>query len=340
MVIRTIDAHCGGAPLRLIVEGFPSPRGATMREKDQWAARHADATRQALMLEPRGHGAMCGALFTEPVSPAAHAGILFLVTGGSAPILGHGIIAAATIALERGLIMPGGDGTSLTFDTVAGTIAVRVQRSPRAGGGDRVSSVSFSAIPSFVVLPGVPVAVGPRQLRVDVAYGGAFYAIVDSESAGLPLDTAHFPELGRAGVDIRTAIEARHDITHPSDAVPGGIEATIFTAPPRDARADLRGVAVFANGQVDRSASGTGMWAIMAVLDAMGLLADDRPFVQESAIGTNFSARAIRRTMVADYPAIVAETEGTAWITGEHTFVLEEADPFRDGFAVEPGTAS
>jgi proline racemase len=334
LLIRSIDAHCGGAPLRLIVEGFPSPRGRTMREKDHWAGRHADAISQALMLEPRGHGAMCGAVLTEPVSPAAHAGILFLLTGGSAPLLGHGIVAAATIALERGLIMPGGEGTSVTFDTVAGTIAARAQRSPRADGGSRVTSVTFSGIPSFVVLAGVPVAIGSRQLRVDVAYGGGFYAIVDSEAAGLPLDTAHFPELGRAGVEIKEAVEARQDVVHPSEAVPSGIDATIFTAPPRDPRADLRSVAVFANGQVDRSACGTGMWAIMAVLDAMGLLADDRPFVQESAIGTSFTGRAVRRTVVADYPAIIPEAEGTAWITGEHTFVLDEEDPLTNGFAV------
>jgi trans-L-3-hydroxyproline dehydratase len=332
--VHTIDAHCGGAPLRLIVDGFPSPRGRSMREKEQWVGRHADAISQALMLEPRGHGAMCGAVLTEPASPAAHAGILFLMAGGSAPLLGHAVAAVATIALERGLIMPGGDGTSVTFDTVAGTIAARARRSPRPDGGTRVTSVTFSGIPSFVVLPGVPLTIGSRQLRVDVAYGGGFYAIVDSEAAGLPLDTAHFPELGRAGIEIKEAVEARHDITHPTEPVPGGIDATIFTAPPRAAEADLRSVAVFANGQVDRSACGTGMWAIMAVLDAMGLLADDRPFVQESAIGTTFAGRVARRTMVSDHPAIVADAEGSAWITGEHTFVLDDDDPLRNGVVI------
>ena len=115
LAMKTIDAHAEGGPLRLVVEGFPSPRGATMLEKREWASRHADHLRRALMLEPRGHADMYGAVLTEPVSPASHAGVIFMHNEGFSTMCGHGIIALTTIAPERGLLMPGGEGTAVVY---------------------------------------------------------------------------------------------------------------------------------------------------------------------------------------------------------------------------------
>ena len=331
LTLKTIDAHAAGEPLRLIVGGFPSPHGRTMLEKREWVKRHADHLRRALMLEPRGHADMYGAILTEPVSPGSHAGVLFMHNEGYSTMCGHGIIAVTTIALERGLLDPGGDGCSVAYDAPAGTIRARAGR---AGGAGRVERVAFQNVPSFVLHGGLVVQLPNRQVRVDVAFGGAFYAIVDSESVGLPIDAAHLAELRRVGMIIKHAIEAQQTIVHPLEPGLAGIYGTIFTGPPSDARADLRNVTIFADAEVDRSPCGTGTAAVMAVIDAMGLLADDKPFVHESLIGTRFNGRVASRTQVGERAAIVPEIEGSAWITGEHTFLVDDDDPLREGFRI------
>ena len=338
ITLKTIDAHAAGEPLRLIVGGFPSPLGKTMLAKREWVLAHADHLRRALMLEPRGHADMYGAILTEPVSPGAHAGILFMHNEGYSTMCGHGVIAVTTIALERGLLMPGGDGTSIIYDSPAGTIHARARMASDGAGGlagfGKVESVAFVNVPSFVLHGGLTVKLASRQIRADVAFGGAFYAIVDSEAAGLPIDAAHLPELRRVGMEIKHAIEAAHTIVHPLDAGLTGIYGTIFTGPPSDESADLRNVTVFADAEVDRSPCGTGTAAVMAVIDAMGLLGSEKPFVHESLIGTRFSGRVASRTQVGEYEAIVPEIEGSAWITGEHTFIVDDDDPLRDGFRI------
>ena len=343
--LRTIDAHAAGEPLRLIVDGFPAPHGKTMLEKREWVKKKYDHLRRALMLEPRGHADMYGAVLTEPVAPGSDAGVLFMHNEGYSTMCGHGVIAVTTIALERGLIMARAalspqDKCTIIYDSPAGTIRARAKI--RAVGTDgskitesaRVESVAFINVPSFVLHGGLLVKLGTRQVRADVAFGGAFYAIVDSESAGLPIDSAHLPELRRVGMEIKHAIEASHPVAHPLEAGLRGIYGTIFTGPPNDARADLRNVTVFADAEVDRSPCGTGTAAVMAVIDAMGLLAEDRPFVHESLIGTQFTGRVAGRTVVGEHQAIVPEIEGSAWITGEHTFLVDEDDPLRDGFRI------
>jgi proline racemase len=346
--LKTIDAHAAGEPLRLIVDGFPSPRGNTMLEKREWVLQHADHLRRALMLEPRGHADMYGALFTEPVSPGSHAGVLFMHNEGYSTMCGHGVIAVTTIALERGLLMPGGDGAAVVLDSPAGTIRARARLAWRGSGGSvgsgsegsagsadvRVESVAFVNVPSFVLHGGLTVKLASRQIRADVAFGGAFYAIVDSEAVGLPIDVGHLPELRRVGMEIKHAIDEALTIVHPLEPGLRGIYGTIFTGPPSDERADLRNVTIFADAEVDRSPCGTGTAAVMAVVDAMGLLGDDTPFVHESLIGTRFSGRVVSRTEVGEYQAIVPEVEGSAWITGEHTFLVDDSDPLKEGFRI------
>ncbi len=343
--LKTIDAHTAGEPLRLVVDGFPAPAGRTMLEKRDWVKKRADHLRRALMLEPRGHADMYGALLTEPVAPGSHAGVLFMHNDGYSTMCGHGVIAVTTMALERGIIVPGGDGVSIVYDTPAGTVRARATLAEalaeagapreREGGRDtRVTSVAFTNVPSFVLHAGLDVKLEGRRLRADVAFGGAFYAIVDCESVGLPIDAAHLPELRRAGMEIARAIDAAHAVVHPLEPGLTGICGTIFTGPPSDARADLRNVTVFADAEVDRSPSGTGTAAVMAVVDAMGLLGPDRPFVHESLIGTTFAGRVAGRTVVGDREAIVPEIEGSAWMTGEHTFLVDDTDPLKQGFRI------
>jgi trans-L-3-hydroxyproline dehydratase len=333
MRIRTIDAHTAGEPLRLIVDGFPEVEGATVLEQREFVREHYDHLRTALMLEPRGHADMYGALLTAPEHPGSASGVLFMHNEGFSTMCGHGVIAVATILIERGMMMlpRDADGTvRLTLDAPAGPIRLVARMD-----GPHVTSVAFRNVPSFVLHPAVPVKIGSRELRADVAYGGAFYAIVDSESVGVPIVPNRLPDLRRIGMEIKHAVEAAVTVEHPLEPQLRGIYGTIFTGPPSDERADLRNVTIFADAEVDRSPCGSGTAAVMAVLSAMGMLVDaDQVFTHESIIGTQFKGRVAERTTVGELEAIVPEIEGSAHITGEHTFIIDERDPLAQGFRI------
>ena len=334
--LKTIDAHVAGEPLRLIVEGMPRPLGRTMAQKRDWVERHADDIRRALVLEPRGHRDMCGAMFTEAVSPGSDAGLIFFHNEGYPSMSGHGAIAAATIALERNLLPlvasdVSGHEAIVVFDTVAGTVHVH-PRLQTHGDTHTIDSVMLTNVPAFVWSGGQTVRLGSRELRVDIAFGGVFYAIVDTEAIGVPLNGSRLPELRRLGVDIRAAVNAATVVSHPTTDTIAGVAGVIFTGPPQDPEAHLRNVTVFANGAVDRSPCAAGTSAVMSVLDAMGLLLGDDPFVHESIIGTLHRGRVTGRTQVGEHAAIVTEIEATASVTGEHTFFIDDDDPLRDGF--------
>jgi proline racemase len=249
---------------------------------------------------------------------------------GYSTMCGHGIVAVTTIAIERGLIA---ETDAIVFDTPAGAVHAKARV---VGNSERrrVDSVAFVNVPSFVYAAGQAVKVGTRELRVDIAFGGAFYAIVDTEAIGIPLEARRLPELRRVATDIKAALESSVTIAHPAEPGLTGLYGVIFTGPPNDPEAHLRNLTVFADAEVDRSPCGTGTASVMAVLEAMGLLPSDRAFVHESLIGTLFRGRVVRRTQVGDVPAIVPEIEGSAWITGEHTFVIDDEDPLREGFRI------
>jgi proline racemase len=333
---RTIDAHAAGEPLRLIVEGFPSPEGQTMLDKRAWVGRHADHVRRALMQEPRGHVDMYGAVLTAPVRSDSDAGVLFMHNEGYSTMCGHGIMAVTTIAIERGLIGPRSSGPRIVFDAPAGqiTATARLAPAPGPGSGPKVASVAFTNVPSFVLHPGLTVRVGTREMRADVAFGGAFYAIVDAEAAGLPLVPERLSDLRRVGMEIKRAVESAVTVVHPLEAGLKGIYGTIFTGPPTRQDADLRNVTIFAEAEVDRSPCGTGTAAVVAVLDAMGLIPPDRSFGHESIVGTIFRGRVVGRARVGDCEAVIPEIEGSAWITGEHTFLVDDDDPLAEGFRI------
>jgi proline racemase len=331
---RTIDAHAAGGPLRLIVDGYPAPRGRTMAEKGAWAKARSDAIRRAIVLEPRGHADMCAAALTEPVSPAADAGVLFMHNDGYSPMSGHGLIAVTTIALERGLIHPR-EGLTVVFDTAAGPVRARARTSTHGkgpGADVRVDAVAFDNVPAFVLAPGVGIQLGGRDLRADVAFGGAFYAIVDVEAVGLAIAPDRMPELRRAAMAIRRAIEKAVAVAHPLDTALTGIQGVVFTGPPEREDAALRHVTVFADAAVDRSPCGTSTCAVMAVLDAMGVMPPGQPFVHEGPLGTTFKGSIAGRTRVGEHDAILPVIEGNAWITGDHAFIVDDEDPLKRGF--------
>jgi trans-L-3-hydroxyproline dehydratase len=271
---------------------------------------------------------MYGAILTEPVTADAHAGILFMHNEGWSTMCGHGIIAVTTMAVDRGLIT--GSPDEIRYDTPAGRVIARVS-STKTAHGPRVASVSFVNVPSFVFEAGLPIVVSGRALRADVAFGGAFYAIVDAESAGIPILPERLPELRALGMAIAREVERLRRVVHPLDEGLSGIYGTIFTGPPQGA-ADLRNVTVFADAEVDRSPCGTGTAAVMAVLAEMGVLVEPASFVHESIVGTTFTGRVVGRTSVGEREAIVPAIEGRAWVTGEHAFHIDGEDPLKAGF--------
>lgn len=361
--IETIEAHAAGEPLRLIVSGFPSVKGKTILEQREYVRKRHDHLRRALMLEPRGHADMYGALLTTPEHDGSHAGVLFMHNEGYSTMCGHGVIAVVTIAVERNLIVVPreADGSvKITLDSPAGpihavaTVAHGAGRgfSPAHGANPHVTSVRFRNVPSFVLHPALVVRAGSRDVRADVAFGGAFYAIVDSEAVGIPIIPERLPDLRRAGMEIKDAVEKAVKVEHPLEPRLKGIYGTIFTGPPSAEGADLRNVTIFADAQVDRSPCGTGTAAVMAVLAAMGMLVGpDQVFTHESIIGTTFRGRIIGETSLSiphsqlptpnsqlstsnAITAIIPEIEGEAFITGESTFFIDDDDPLKYGFRI------
>lgn len=321
------DFHVAAQPVRLITAGWPEPRGKSLIEKWQSAQSAQQDLRRLLMHEPRGHADMCGVLLTSAEREDSDAGLLFMHHGGFPAMNGQAVVAAARYLAEQS----GDQARFVTFDTPAGQVRCRVHWSHGAKG-PRVERVSFASVPSFVLAAGVPVAIGNRVLNVDVAFSGVFHAIVDAESAGLAVTLDKLPELRAAGAAIANAIEKELSVAHPASPELSGLDGVVFTAPPTSEIAGLRSLTVFADQAIDRSPCGTGTCALVAVLDAMGLVDGEQPFVHEGLLSTTFSGAVVERTAVGDLPAVVVEVSGSAFRTGAHTFVLESNDPFPKGY--------
>jgi proline racemase len=323
--VQTIDSHAAGEPLRVILGGVAPIPGATILEKRRYAREHLDSLRRALLFEPRGHADMYGAIPTEPATPDGDLGVLFLHNEGWSTMCGHGIIALVTVLFEVGLLPW---QASIQIDAPAGRVTARPRRE-----GDRVASVAFENVPSFVV--GLDEAVevsGLGTVRYDLAFGGAFYAYVDAASVGLALDADRFRDLIDVGMRIKRAVMASREVRHPLEADLSFLYGTILTGPAQGAGADSRNVCIFAEGEVDRSPTGTGVSGRVAIERARGRLGAKEAFVVESIIGTRFVGRAVRDIRWESRDAVVPEIEGSAWISGRGELLFAPDDPLPEGF--------
>ena len=326
--ITTIDAHTEGEPLRIIVGGYPALPGATILDRRRHARLHHDALRTALMWEPRGHADMYGCLLTPPVSPEADFGVLFLHNEGYSTMCGHGIIAVAMVVVEAGLVRPTPPVTRVRIDTPAGLVTAYARHDE-----GRVRRVYFHNVPAFVVaLDAVAEVPGLGRVRYDLAFGGAFYAYVRAAEVGLtctPEATGRLIECGQA---IKQAVMQQHPPTHPFEPELSFLYGTIFVGPPQQPGAHSRNVCIFAEGEVDRSPTGTGVSGRAALHHARGEIGLGEPLVIESLIGSRFTVCIRETTTFGPYAAVIPEVEGRAFITGRHTFVFDPDDPLRDGF--------
>jgi proline racemase len=320
-VFHAIDSHTEGMPTRVITGGVGVVPGATMLERKLHFESQLDGLRRMLMFEPRGHGAMSGAILQPPCRDDADWGVIFIEVSGCLPMCGHGTIGVATVLVETGMVEVREPETIVRLDVPAGLVEARV-----AVEDGRAKSVTIRNVPSFAYeLDGQVDGV-----RYDMAFGGNFYAIVDAASAGLVVDPAHADELIDAGLSLMDALP---EPVHPENPEIRGCHHVVWTAPPSNG-ADGRAATAIHPGWLDRSPCGTGTSARMAQLWTRGELALDAPFVHESVIGTRFTGRLVEEVAVGDRRAVIPEITGRAWVTGMGQYLLDEDDPFPEGFRV------
>jgi proline racemase len=326
--ITAIDAHTEGEPFRVILSGFPELLGDTILERRRFAKENYDYLRTALMWEPRGHADMYGCILTPPVTPDADLGILFIHNEGFSTMCGHGIIGIATVALETGMLAMRAPETTIKIDTPAGLVTAHA----RVKDG-RVSSVYFHNVPSFVVALDEEVEVPELgRVRYDLAFGGAFYAYVQAEDVELTCTPKDFRALIERGMQIKRAVMNARAVPHPFEEDLSFLYGTIFIGKPHSRDAHSSNVCIFAEGEVDRSPTGTGVSGRLAIHHARGELKIGEPIKIESIIGSHFTGRVVEETSFGKYPAIIPEVEGTAHIVGRQEFFIDPTDELKYGF--------
>jgi proline racemase len=326
--VVAVDVHTEGEPLRVVFSGFPEIPAGSVLERRRVARERHDALRRTLMWEPRGHADMYGCIVGAPVSAEADIGVLFTHNEGFSTMCGHGIIGVSTVLVSLGLIEAIEPVTPIAIDTPAGLVRARV-----AVQGGRIGRVTFRNVPSFVARSGATVRVeGVGDVHYDLAYGGAFYAYVDAAAFGLrlvPEEVATLVDLGRR---IKEAVQRADPPHHPADPELGFVYGTIFVGDARAEGAHSRNVCVFADGEVDRCPTGTGVSGRLAIHHARGEVDDDEEVVVEGILGTRFSGRVVGSDRVGAHEAIVPEIGGRAWITGRNELFVDPDDPLADGF--------
>jgi len=324
-----VDSHTEGMPTRVITGGVGPVPGATMLERKLYFEQHMDDLRLLLMREPRGHGAMSGAILQPPLRDDADWGVLFIEVSGLLPMCGHGTIGVATVLVETGMVAVTEPETVIRLDVPAGLVEARVTVE-----GGRAKAVTIRNVPSFLHARDRTVEVpGLGTIAYDMAFGGNFYALTPAADAGLVVDPSRNAELVEAGLAVMAAINAADRPVHPGDERIHGCHHVVFHEPGRDG-ADAVAATSIHPGWLDRSPCGTGTSARMAQLHARGELTLGQDFVNQSVIGTRFTGRLLEETTVAGVPAVVPQITGRAWVTGMGQYLLDPDDPFPAGFAL------
>jgi proline racemase len=300
-----------------------------MLERKLYFEQHMDGLRLMLMREPRGHGAMSGAILQPPLHEEADWGVLFIEVSGCLPMCGHGTIGVATVLVETGMVEVSEPETVVRLDTPAGLVEARV----RVEDG-RARSVALRNVPSFLLGRDRDIELEGQVLSYDMAFGGNFYAILSAGSAGLEVDPARASDLVERGLEIMAAVNSADRPEHPADPRISGCKHVIFTAPGEDGPHSQRSATSIHPGWLDRSPCGTGTSAKLAALHARGELEVGQGFVNRSVIGTRFGGRIVAETEVGGFPAVVPEISGRAWITGMGQYLLDPDDPFPEGFSL------
>jgi proline racemase len=324
--ITTIEMHTCGEPLRVYTSGLPEIKGDTVLEKRRYFREHYDHIRRGTIWEPRGHADMYGAVLTP--SRDADFDVFFLHNEGYSTMCGHAIIALTMLVFETGLVSKERQEQEVVFSVPAGKVHARVVLED-----GKVRAAAFRNVPSFLYLRDEQVDVaGMGTVHFDVAYGGAFYAFVEAEPLGLHLDADNYAKLIDYGRRIKRAVSSGFPIRHPFEDDLSFLYGTIFIGPPEDADHHSRNVCIFAEGEVDRSPTGTGVSARAAIHFARGELKLNERITIESILGSVMNVRVVETTRFGSYDAVIPEVSGTASITGRSEFYFDPDDPFCEGF--------
>ncbi len=322
---RVIDMHTAGEPVRIVLDGFPEPRGDTVLAKRADAMARLDVHRRRLMLEPRGHPEMYGALPVAASVPGAAFGVLFMHHSGFSTMCGHATVALGRWAVDSGRV-PLHDGSAdFVLECPCGPVDVHVTE---AG-----ARVAFDSVPGFAAALDLTVAV-PAFGRVtcDIGYGGAFYAILPASRLGIDLAVTPIGQQRAAARAVTDAIRARHTVRHPAEPDLGFLYGTILTgdAPAQDGIS--RNLCVFGEGQIDRSPTGSGVTARLAVDAARGLVRPGEQRRFAGPTGVPFTGEVIAEQRLADRRAFRVRVSGSAFYSGSATFTVEADDTLQDGF--------
>lgn len=330
--IHTIDMHTGGEPLRVIIDGFPELKGNNVLEYRKYCKENYDELRTALMFEPRGHADMYGCILLPPNDDEGDFGILFLHNKGYSTMCGHAIIAISTLAIEMNWIEVQEGDNVLKIDAPCG----RITSFTNVHNG-KVTGVRFHCVPSFVVgLDRKVMVEGLGEVTYDLAYGGAFYAYLDMAKNDFSFDltTNSYRELISKGMDIKHAVMKNdQEILHPFEEDLSFLYGTIFVDnTPQTSGNDSRNVCIFAEGEVDRCPTGSGVSGRMAIHHKRKEIDMQSIMTIESITDSVFKCSVVSEVDYGSYKAVIPQVEGTAHITGMQTFVIDPNDPMKNGF--------
>jgi len=325
-----VDAHTAGNPVRVVAGGAPPLTGATMSDRRQHFMRDYDWIRTGLMFEPRGHDVMSGSILYAPTRADADAAIVFIETSGCLPMCGHGTIGTVTVMIEEGLVTPKVEGR-LRLEVPAGIVDAEYTRDNHGN----VVDVRIRNVPAFLYQTGLSVDVPDfGRLVFDVAYGGNFYAIVESQENYRDLDDLSAFDIQKLSPVVRRLINEKYAFVHPENPTITGLRHVLWAGRAHNPSAHARNAVFYGEKAIDRSPCGTGTSARIAQLAARGQLKVGDDFVHESIIGSLFHGRVEEKTKVGGYDAVVPSIAGQAWITGHNTIFLDDRDPFVKGFSV------
>ncbi len=326
-VFETIDSHTMGEPTRIITGGFPVLKGNTMMERKRYLEENFDHYRTALMLEPRGHKDMFGAILMEPISEEADLGVIFMDTGGYLNMCGHGSIGSATVAVETGLVKVTEPYTEVVLEAPAGLIRARV----KVEGGKAIET-SILNVPAFLYLKDLEVEIaGYGKIIMDISFGGSFFALIDADKIGLRIDIQNIEQITDLGMKIMKKLNDTVEIKHPYLDITT-VDLAEFYCSPTNPSADKKNVVIFGDSQADRSPCGTGTSAKLALMYAKGELKIGEEFVYESITGSIFKGVITREIEIGGYKAVIPQITGSAYITGFNRWVIDNTDPLKNGF--------
>ena len=327
--ITCIDAHTAGEPLRVVTSGFPPIYGNTILEKRYYVLKNYDHLRKMIMLEPRGHSGMYGCIIVSAVTEDGDFGVLFTHNEGLSSMCGHGIIGVTKVAIETGMIVSIEGENVVRIDTPAGRVTAYADVK-----NGKVERVRFQNVPCFVYRKDIPVNVdGIGEILVDVAYCGAFYVYLDVAKVGLKVVPENTEKLVKVGMEIKNKLMEKMEFNHPP---PGSVATgpSFRGAGQEGDRLYTKNVCIFAEGQVDRSPTGTGTGGRVALHYSAGEMKREDVLVNYSIIDTPFEGRVVEETKVGEYDAVVTEVSGTAHIIGFNQLVLDPEDPLPEGFRI------